>query len=63
MVVKAGGYYGSALQGFRGVTLGGLLSSTILNVVVYAVMRHWVKVMVRGTDEHCGHRQEGRQQN
>ena len=46
MVVKAGGYYGSAFQGFRGVTQGDPLSPTILNVVVDAVVSHWVEVMV-----------------
>ena len=46
MVVKAGGYYGSAFQGFRGVTQEDPLPPTILNVVVDAVVRHWVEVMV-----------------
>ena len=63
MVAKAGGYYGSEFQGSRGVNHGGLLSPTIFNVVVYAVVRHWVAVMVESVDEQSGRRQEGRQQN
>ena len=35
-------YYGSELQGFQGVTQGDPLSPTILNVVVDAVVRHWI---------------------
>ena len=43
MVAKVGGYFGSSFQGFRGVTQGVPLSPTILNMVVGAVVRHWVK--------------------
>ena len=46
MVTGVGGYYRSNLQGFRGVKQGGPLSPTIFNVVVDAVVRHWVGVMV-----------------
>ena len=42
MVVRAGGYYGEAFKGARGVNQGEPLSPTIFNVVVYAVVRHWV---------------------
>ena len=42
MVARAGGYYGTAFGGERGVMQGDLLSSTIFNVVVDAVVRHWV---------------------
>ena len=61
MVARAGGYYGTAFQGARGVTQVDPLSPTIFNVVVYAVVRHWVTVMVLGVEERgeCG--QEGRQ--
>ena len=38
MVASAGGYYRTALQGAHGVTQGYLLSPTIFNVVVYAVV-------------------------
>ena len=42
MVERAGGYYGTAFKGEQGVTQGDPLSPTILNVVVYAVVSHWV---------------------
>ena len=41
MVARAGGYYGEAFKGARGVTQGDPLSPTIFNVVVDAVVRHW----------------------
>ena len=53
---KAGGYYRSAFQGFRGVTQGYSLSPTIFNVVVDAVVRHWVYVMVEGEGDQGGRR-------
>ena len=42
MVAKAGGYYGDAFKGARGVTQGKPLSPTIFNVVVDVLVRHWV---------------------
>ena len=42
MVARAGGYYGTAFKGKRGVTQGDPLSPTIFNVVVDAAVRHWV---------------------
>ena len=39
MLVRAGGYYGSVFQGFRGVIQGVPLTPTIFNVVVDAVVR------------------------
>ena len=45
MVAKAGGYYGVEFKGARGVTQGDSLYPTIFNVVVDAVVRHWVTVM------------------
>ena len=42
MVARAGGYYGTVFKGARGVTQGEPLSPTIFNVVVDAVVRHWV---------------------
>ena len=42
MVERAGGYYGTGFKGERGVTQGDPLSPTIFNVVVDAVVRHWV---------------------
>ena len=42
MVVRAWGYYGEAFKGAQSVTQGDPLSLTIFNVVVDAVVRHWV---------------------
>ena len=42
MVVRAGGYYGEAFKGARGVTQGCPLSPTIFNVVLDSVVHHWV---------------------
>ena len=63
MVMKAEGYYGTTFKGARGVTQVYLLSSTIFNVVVGVVVRHWVKVMVESAEERGGHGQEVRYQN
>ena len=41
MVARAGGYYRTVFKGERRVTQGDLLSPTIFNVVVDAVVRHW----------------------
>ena len=46
MVARAGGYYGTGFKGGRGVTQGDPLSPTIFNVVVDAVVRHWVTLAV-----------------
>ena len=46
MVSRAGGYYGTAFKGDRGVTQGDPLSPTIFNVVVDAVVRHLVNGLV-----------------
>ena len=43
MVARAEGYYGTAFGGERGVIQGDPLSPNIFNVVVDAVVRHWVK--------------------
>ena len=51
MVARAGGYYGTTFQGARGVTKGYPLSSTIFNVVMDAVVRHWVAVVIVGVEE------------
>ena len=42
MVARAGGYYRTAFKGGRGLTQGNPLSPTIFNVVVDAVVCHWV---------------------
>ena len=46
MAERAGGYYGAAFKGDRGVTQGYLLSPTILNVVVDSVVIYWGTVML-----------------
>ena len=62
MIARAGGYSGTEFQGARGVTQGDPLSTTIFNVVVDAVVRHWVMVMVEGAEEQGEREQEGRHQ-
>ena len=62
MVERVGGYYGTAFRGERGVTQGNPLSPTIFNVVVDAVVRHWVAVMVEGEEARGERGQEGRHQ-
>ena len=42
MIARAGGYYGEAFKGARGFTQGDPLSPTIFNVVMDAVVRHWI---------------------
>ena len=42
VVVRASRYCAAACKGFRGMTHGELLSLTIFNVVVDAVVCHWV---------------------
>ena len=42
MAARAGGYYGAAFKGARGVTQGNPLSPTLFNVVVDAVVWHWL---------------------
>ena len=51
MLARAGGYYGAMFKGTYGVTQGYLLSLTIFNVVVDALVRHWVTVMVVGVED------------
>ena len=48
MMVCAGSYYGEAFQCFWGVIQGDLLSPTIFNVTVDAVVCHWVSLVVGG---------------
>ena len=63
MVARVGGYYGAAFKGARGMAQGDPLSPTIFNVVMDAVVRHWVKVMMEGAEERDKRGQEGRHQN
>ena len=62
MVARADGYYGKAFKGDRGVTQGDLLSPTIFNVVVDAVVRHWREGLITETEEKGETGREGRHQ-
>ena len=62
MVARAGGYCGTAFKGARGVTQGNPLSPTIFNVVVDAVVRHWVMFSVDDTEKRGERGKEGRHQ-
>ena len=45
MVARASGYFGVPFQVQRGIIQGGPLSPNIFNVVVDAVLRHWISVV------------------
>ena len=62
MVARAGGYYKKAFKGERVVTQGYPLSSTIFNVVVDAVVRHWVNGLVDEAEAKGETGREGRHQ-
>ena len=62
-MTKAGGYYGAAFKGARGVIQGDPLSPTIFNVAVDAVVQHWFTEMVERAEERSGRGQEGRHKN
>ena len=49
MVAKVGGYFGHLFKGYQGVTQDDSLSLTIFNVVVDAIIRHWVTVVTPTT--------------
>ena len=62
MVARAGRYYGKAFKGARGVTQGDPLSPTIFNVVVDAVVRHWIDGIFDEAEEKGETGQEGQHQ-
>ena len=62
MVTRAGRYYGKAFKGVRGVTQGDPLSPTIFNVVVDAVVRHWIDRIFGEAEEKGETGREGRHQ-
>ena len=51
MADRAGGYYGTAFSGERGVTQGDPLSPTLFNVEVDAVVRHWLDGLRNDNDK------------
>ena len=61
-VAREGGYYGTIFKGARGVTQGDPLSPTIFNMVVDAVVKHWVTVVIAGVEERGERGKEGRHQ-
>ena len=62
MVARAGGYYRKGFKGGRGVTQGDPLSPTIFNVVVDAVVRHWLTIAVTEAENRRKWGREGRHQ-
>ena len=62
IVARAGGCYGTDFRGERGVTQGDPLSPTIFNVVVDAVVRHWVTRFLEESEARGELGQEGRHQ-
>ena len=62
MVAGAGGYYGKAFKGARGVTQGDPLSPNIFNVVVDEVIHHRVKLSMEESEKRVERRNEGRHQ-
>ena len=50
VVARAGRYYEAAFKRVWGVTQVYPLSPTIFNVVVDALVRHWVDVVVEGVE-------------
>ena len=51
MVERAGSYYGKGFKGGRRVKQGNPLSPTIFNVVVDAVVRHWLTIAVKEAEK------------
>ena len=62
MVARVRGYYRTGFKGARRVTQGDPLSPTIFNVVVYAVVCHWVTLAVEEAETRGERRREGRHQ-
>ena len=60
MVVRSEGYYRDAFKGDQGVTQGDPLSPTIFNVVVDAVVRHWVTMALDKAEKRGERGKEGR---
>ena len=60
MLAQTGGYYGTGFKGVRGVTQGDPLSPTIFNVVVDAVVCHWVTLEAEESENRGERGKEGR---
>ena len=45
MAARDSGYYGDPFQGSRGVTQGDPLSPRIFNVIVDAIVCHWIRLV------------------
>ena len=59
MVARAGSYYGKGFKGGRGVTQGDPLSPTTFNVVVDAVVRHWLQIATQEAERRGERGREG----
>ena len=62
IVARAGRYYREVFKGDRGVTQCEPLSPTIFNVVVEAVVRHWVTTALAEAEKRGERGNEGRHQ-
>ena len=62
MVARADGYYGKDFKGKIGVTQGDPMSPTIFNVVMEAVVRHWVTGVIADAEAQGELVQEGQHQ-
>ena len=62
MVARLGGYYGTAFKGERGVTQRDPLSPTTFNVVVDAVVCHWVTGVIADAEERSELGKKGKHQ-
>ena len=62
MVAQAGSYYGKGFKGEQGVTQGNPLSPTIFNVVVDAVVRHWLQLATQEAERRGERGRERRHQ-
>ena len=51
VVVRQQGYHGPAFSADRGSTQGGLASPTLFNMVVDAVIRHWLSLVLNGNGD------------
>ena len=59
MAARAGGYCGTDFKGERGVTQGDQLPPTLFNVVVDAVVWHWLEGLQAEKDEKEAEEGEG----